>query len=316
MISPQSKWQPGSERGRLKPMRQLLFLMLLWTVVFRNELRSWLDAALSQSEWSHAIALPPVGAIWCHLRRHDLRAIECAPSRWGPVVIVLGAVIWLFTHAFGLFSYLSLAAAIIAAVGCALATLGIPMVRRLAPLLLITLCCMPLFERTLDRVTISIQRLTLESAAAVLDAMPSLSCETQVLAISMHTPDFHGLTGPGEQRFGARLLPCSAMIGCFITFDRKRSAATVLVAMLSVIPILLMVNLLRVIAWCLTVLYARSTVFDQAPRIVSIATSIVAAYLLFTLLTALSDRLARWFHHEQATTGRPPIGVDVAGEQP
>lgn len=316
MMSPQSTWQPDQDRMHWRPIRQLLLLVLLWIVVFRVELKSWLDAALSQSEWSHAIALPLVGAIWCYLRRNDLRAIERAPSRWGPIVITLGAMTWLATHAFGLFSYLSLAAAIITAVGCALAALGRPLVRRLAPLLLITLCCLPLFERTLDRVTISIQRLTLESAAAVLDSLPSLSCETQVLAISMRTPDLQSLTGPGEQRFGARLLPCSAMIGCFITFDRKRSFATILVAMLSAIPILLLVNLLRVLAWCMTVLYARSTVFDQSPRVVSIATSIVAAHLLFSVVTALSDRLVRWFDHDNATAGHPPIGVDEAGEQP
>lgn len=286
---------------------RLAILMLLAFAAFREEWRVLLTAASRFSEWSHVFALPLAVGVFCWFRREDLRAAATGGSGWGLVLIFLGVMVWFATKSLGLFGYLTLIAMLMCLVGAVLATCGARFFRTCIPALLMLMTCLPLSERSMERFSLAVQRLSLAGGAVLTGASPGVVASPRGLTVAVVRQDRGEpvvtsprvwrrslmVVGQGEQRFGFRLVPACTMIGLLVVFSCRRPTWQVILLLLAAVPLVILSNVIRVAAVVLTTVYGGYSPLSNVPRNVSIAVGLLAAYLLFGTAVWAAGRLQR-----------------------
>lgn len=276
-----------------RALGRMAVLLLLVPAAFRDECAVLFSIADGFSEWSHLFVLPLVIASLAWLRRDDLAAAMKSGAWGGLWIILFGAAIWFAVKSLGLFGYLTFIAPLICMVGVVAATAGWSFLRRCLPFFLIVFTCLPLSERSMERFSLAVQRVSLAGAAALADAAPGVSVQARGLTITFERGRRTGEVGTGEQRFGFRLFPALLMIGLFVTFSRRRPAWQIVLLALSAPLVLVVANLARVTAAVCTAIFGGFDAVSNAPRNVSIVVGLLAAYLLFRLAAGIIGGLSR-----------------------
>jgi exosortase/archaeosortase family protein len=263
--------------GRVVFLR-LLVLLALWAAAFRTEFQTVFWAAEEFSEWSHVFCLPIVvlAYIWC--RRGELRECDARPSVLGLLLIVLGALIWFGRTTLGLFGYLALIAMLVALAGVVLLAAGRQAFRITLPLVIMFGTCLPLFERSMDRFTIPVQRISIRVAAAAMSPFVPIEVSDDGIMAAQH----EGRTvriGAGEQRFGLRLGPACVMLILFVIFSRRRPLWQLALLCVTAVPVLLLANILRIITWAATAILGGFAETDATPRNAAAIAALLLTYL-------------------------------------
>ncbi len=281
----------GSPFSMRTPWLRLIPLLVLWAAAYRSELAFVLWSAGEFSEWTHVYCFPIVAIAYLWCRRDDLREAPVQTSIIGLMLVLLSVVVWLACAVLGLFGYLALLAMLIAAAGVILLGAGARVFKVLVPILIMFGACLPLFERSMDRFSISIQGTSVRMAAAATDAISGLEASVAGTGnlVRCRRGDREVLVGEGEQRFGFRLAPACALVAVFTLFSRRRTPAQLVFLVLIAPPVLLAVNVLRIVVWTTTALVCANPLLNSTPRNISAAAALLATYLAFILSARLAE---------------------------
>ena len=165
------------------------------------------------------------------------------------------------------------------------------MLHKLLPMLLMLATCLPLFERSMDRFSISIQRGSVRTAAALVGLLSGADVQTDGNVVVVRRAEVTKRIGEGEQRFGFRVFPASVMLALYLVFLKPRSVGFLVAIFTVAIPILLAVNVIRVVVWVAVQWLGELSVADGMPRNVSAISALLMTFLAFWAICALIDRL-------------------------
>ncbi|MCB9852162.1 MAG: exosortase/archaeosortase family protein [Phycisphaerales bacterium] len=268
----------------------ILFALLL--IALRGEVLGIVGVGLSNSDWSHMLALPVVAYVLLRLRSDDWRGVDMSPSFWGLVLLAAGLFVWFAVYSLGLFGYLRDVALAVATGGVVLLSAG-PRVFRLCVPLLIAFClCLPLYERSMDRFTIGIQNMSIRAGAAVVDRLDAGDVRAEGREIVRRSGDVVQRVGQGELRFGFRMFQACAMIAILVVFSRKRSAPQLVFLLLAILPTLLLVNVLRIVVWTMVSFMRNAIVVDDVPRNLSAFAAMLLTFVLVIAAGWLIEKLS------------------------
>lgn len=277
---------PAASRTAVQPVTVLVrtvILLLLVLVAFRQELGQIMSRARDFSDWSHAFAMPVVAIffIWC--RKDDIRAALRDGSAWGIVLILGGLAVWFTVVIFAQFGYAKLLGMLTCIAGVVLATAGRRVFLICIPLFLMIWLSLPLRERTVERFSLGIQRISLSAAVMPLKPLTGVNFNVEGTRIVYDSRDRHGDVGLAEQRFGMRLVPACFIVGLFTVFSRRRPGWHVLLLTLASVPIVLLCNVLRIVTWAVVAVYGGFEPTSSVPRNISLATMLLVAYGCFAI---------------------------------
>lgn len=294
-------------------------LIVLLILAFREDVLSILMVACEFSDWSHGLALPIVILAYVWFRAPELRELEMSPSAWGLLFVLGGLLVWFAVMTLGLFAYLRVLAFWVAIGGGVLLAAGRGALRVCIPLLLIVATCLPLHERSMDRFTIPIQVTSIRAAATVLDGLIGDDVWADGGEIVRRTGEANSRVGPGEHRFGFRMSQACALIGLLIVFSRKRPVWQLIILAMAFGPLLLGVNVVRIMVWSMSAWSRGNLLVDVVPRNLSAGASLVIAFLAFGIVVWLLDK-ASWLgglfyieeeEADEASHEKPPTGKEA-----
>ncbi len=268
-------------------------LIVLLILALREDVISILAVACEFSDWSHGLALPIVILAYVWFRAPELRELEMSPSAWGLLLVLGGLFVWFAATTLGLFAYLRVLALWVAIGGVVLLAAGRGVLSVCIPLLLMAATCLPLHERSMDRFTILIQGTSIRTAATVMDGLVGDDVWADGSEIVRRTGEMNSRVGPGEQRFGFRMAQACALIGFLVVFSRKRPVWQLAILAMAFIPLLLGVNVVRIIVWSMSAWSRGNSVVDVVPRNLSAGASLVMTFLAFGIVVWLLDKTSR-----------------------
>lgn len=262
---------------------RLLVLLALVVWVFWPELKGAVGGVFSSGEWSHGLVAPGLILLLAYRRRHALAAALTRGSAWGFVVLVLGlglfaANLWPFD-----FTYLRLAALVPVCAGALLAVAGWRVLRLCVPMLVVLLLSLPIGPRQYASLTLRLEMYTTAAARIALDVLPGVAVTQDGPDLNFTAAGRSGTVALGEPRRGAGLLVTYLVLGVFVTFARVRPAWQVAVMALLAVPIVLLCNLARLVAWGLIEIYGHTPPGSAWPRVVASLAAVGLAFGSFLL---------------------------------
>lgn len=272
-------------------MLQLALLLALTLVVLRGEWRSLSEQVVHESEAAHALAVPLLIAVLAWRRWNLLRAALGSGSLWGLLLIVCGLLMYFASSWPFNYGYPRQLAIVPLAAGCILSVAGWRVLKLCVPMLLLLVLAIPLGMRHFATLAIRPETLTLAVAESILNMLPNVM-------VSLDGPDLHytyqessGVIALGDPFRGASLLLASATIAVFVTFISIRPLWQAMTAAILAGPLILFVNLLRVLLHGVITIYADATPIDATPRVASYVFALSLVYGMFVLLFIVLNKI-------------------------
>lgn|GEM_PF-1372612 len=272
-------------------LTKVLIMLALAAWMFWPELCQMARAGLESSDWAHTLAAPLLLLLLCWCRRQVLAASVTTGSVCGLVLILLGLGIYAVCTWPYDYGYPRQCALAPVTAGVVLAGAGWRVFQRCLPMVLLLWLSIPIGPRIWAALIIRPETHTLKAAQMLLDQLPGVNVRLEGPDLDFVRGMQAGTVATGEPRRGAALLFAYAAIGVFVTFARIRPMWQVILLALVAVPVVMVCNLCRIVAWGLINIYVNSNPFSPVPRGVSTVLALLVAYGLFAAFCGLLVRI-------------------------
>jgi exosortase len=211
-------------------------------IAYASNLRTMAQIWMTDEDLAHGILVPPV-IVWIVYReRARLRALPVEPSRWGWLVLGLGAVLQI-TSVRGAGIFVGSVAFVVSAVGAVLCLGGIAWMRALAFPALLTCFMLPKLTFLYDDVTLPLQLLASRTAAGILSAAGfGVVRAGTILSVSGHQVSVEAACN------GIRYLLPLGFVAMLFAYLQKSKLWICAAALIMTVPLAIVANALRVAA--------------------------------------------------------------------
>jgi exosortase len=261
-----------------------LLLAVAFAPVLKQIYNSWFDPF---ADMQHGVIVPFVIAYMLYLQRHELLTVESSPKSWGLIVVVWGAIqAWVSTVA--QWNFLSRTALIVSLVGCVLFLSGTALLKKLLfPLLLVAFMIPPptfLYER----ITLPLQMLASALAEHSLELLGfSVLREGNILELAGER------LAVAEACSGIRSLVTLSFFALVYVYFFVPRTRTRLILLLSVVPIAIVGNALRIVITGVVGEYNRELAHSAFHEISGYVIVIMAGVMFVSLHQLLEKVAAR-----------------------
>jgi len=263
---------------------RVAILSLLVLAVFRAELPEIVRVALEDPEAAHFFAAPLlVGLLLARGGRGQV-PVRFKASWWGvalllPAFLVFFVSSWPFNYA-----YPRRMSVIPALAGAALAAGGAPMLRLLFPALLVLAVSIPTGSRYYAFLIIRPETWTLSFSEEILGLLPGAFVELQGSDLHYERGADSGVVLLGEPHRGASLLLSGAAIFFFSALWRPAGRAMTALALVAAGPLLLMINMARMILIGILFVMTGAEVEASWPWVAGAAAALTSCWLAGVLV--------------------------------
>ncbi|UCG46314.1 MAG: exosortase/archaeosortase family protein [Phycisphaerales bacterium] len=300
-----SKADQQSQNPTSYAIVKLGLLLALFVWMFRPELRKITSGALGSAERVHALVVPVMILLLVWHRRHALTERIGKGSAFGPVLVIVGlllyaAATWPFSY-----GYARDIAMVPVLAGVVLAACSRRSLKPCLPMLLLYILAIPIGGRIYARLIIRPETYTIKLTAAAVGKLPGVDTTLKGADVFFESRSTSGVVALGRSNRGARLLSAFAALGTFVVFSKIRSAWRLLVIAVAAVPIVLICNLFRFLCWAMLDVYAAADPAALMPQNLSSVLSLLLAYALFAIISSLrvdlfveaDENAAREDHH-------------------
>lgn len=239
-------------------------------VLLRGDLDLLLGAALYDAEAAHLLAFPLLAWVVLRARRDAIESAPLRPSLAGPVLVVLGVLLFAATSWPLNFNQIRLLSIVPIAAGVLLSIGGFGLLRPTLPVLILLTVGIGVGSRYLIKLTAKPTAITADLSAGILSRIPGVDVTVtagQLEYVSTRGDSIAtGVVALGDGAFGSAFLMPATMLACFVVLARPRPLVHAVPALAIGGLCVLFGNLVRVLVVGAWTILADASPLAAAPR--------------------------------------------------
>lgn len=291
---------------------QIGIVAALLTLVYRDEFRRLVFKWWNNPDWSHGFLVPVMSVVFVYLDRRRLRATPVRPSAAGAVLLLVAVGSYLASILLQ-YGYPKSVSVVIAIYGLVLWQCGWRVLRVVWFPIFFLLFAMPLPERLYVQLTLPLRLLSSFVSAHVLSTvMPSLDAvaEGTVIQYIDGTGKF-GQLDVERACAGMRLIVAFGALGTAMAYLAERPIWHRLVLVLSILPIAIFCNIVRVTTTGLLVVNGHEALASGTAHGMLGVVMLGVAFGLFSLVSYVLRHL--FIDEQEEAAGAPSTGAAMVG---